>query len=156
MKYVSELKELNGKVFDTVEALEKAEADVNKEIAKKQELVAKRKADAAIVDEAIKNEVEVKRDVRERRNKLAKEYMEEKRKLDKKYFTDNEALNQEIEEAGKKVTEALQNFCKEHPEGYHSTIKFDDGSTQTFSYKYTGDKTSLSEFIDAMFKPFWF
>ena len=53
MKYVSDLKELNGKVYDTVEELEAAEAKANEAIAEKQKKASARKEAAAVVDQAI-------------------------------------------------------------------------------------------------------
>lgn len=146
--YESELKELQGKTFTSVEELEKAEAKVNTEIAKKQEIMAKRKADAEIVDKAIKAEVETKKSVFERKNELTKNYLKAKRELDKKYLSDKNELEQELETAEEKVADALKEFCKNHPEGYHSTIKFDDGSTQTYSYTENKDGISIFDLIE--------
>lgn len=155
--YESELKELQGKKFTDVKELEKAEAEVNKEVKKKQELAAQRKADAQVVDEAIKNEVAVKKSVLDKKDKLREEYYKAKNELDKKYFADKHELELELDEATKKVSTALKEFCQAHPEGYHSTLKFDDGSTQTYSYNYKEDRdTSFIDLLDFMFKPFWF
>jgi len=155
--YKSELKELADKEFESMEACEAEEAKVNNAIAKKQEAAAKRKADAAIVDEAIKAELEAKKAYVEKKKELDKQYLEEKQALDKKYLEGREALTAELDKATDAVSKALEDFCKEHPEGYHNTIKFDDGSTRTFSYKTSGnaDKVAFSDIIDAMFTPFW-
>ena len=53
--YESELKELQGKRYTDVKELEKAEAEVNKEVAKKQELASARKAEADKVSKTIVN-----------------------------------------------------------------------------------------------------
>ena len=53
--YESELKELQGKRYTDVKELEKAEAEVNKEVAKKQELASVRKAEADKVSKTIVN-----------------------------------------------------------------------------------------------------
>lgn len=148
--YKSELKELADKEFESVEACEAEEAKVNDAIAKKQELIAKRKADAEVVDNAIKAEVEVKKAYIEKKKALDKQYIEEKQALDKKYLEDKQALEEELRKASTEVNNALKNFCAAHPEGYHSTIKFDDGSTRTYSYE-TNGKYTFTDLIDSMF-----
>lgn len=148
--YKSELKELADKEFETVEALEAEEAKVNDAIAKKQELAAKRKADAEVVDNAIKAEVEVKKSIYEKKQELTKKYLEEKQVLDRKFLEDKQALDEELRKASTEVNNALKDFCAAHPEGYHSTIKFDDGSTRTYSYE-TNGKYTFTDLIDSMF-----
>lgn len=148
--YESDLKELQGQKFETVEACEEAEAKINAEVAKKQELAAKRKADAEVVDNAIKAEVEVKKSVYEKKQELTKKYLEEKQALDRKFLEDKQALDEELRKASTEVNNALKDFCAAHPEGYHSTIKFDDGSTRTYSYE-TNGKYTFTDLIDSMF-----
>ena len=142
--------EMNQKIAEAEKRAEEAEAKINAEVAKKQELVAKRKADAEVVDNAIKAEVEVKKEVSKKKQELAKKYLEEKQALDRKYLEDKQALDEELRKASTEVNNALKDFCAAHPEGYHSTIKFDDGSTRTYSYE-TNGKYTFTDLIDSMF-----
>lgn len=152
MKYVSELKELSGKVFDSVEDLEKAEAKANEQIAIKQKKVEERKSKASVVDTAIKERDELK----VANSKIKKEayttYLSKIDEAKKAYIEVCNTLADQEDSAEKKVEDALKEFCKEYPEGYHSTIKYDDGSTRSYSYRIKEDLPSLTSIFDAFWR----
>lgn len=120
--YESELKELQGKRFTDVKELEKAEAEVSKEIAKKQELASERKAEADKVSKTIVNLVEVKASAKKAKLKAYTEYLKVCEEQDRK-----------LDQAEKEQYDALNEFCKKYPEGFHETIKIGDMETR-FDY----------------------
>jgi hypothetical protein len=152
MRYVSDLKELSGRVYDSVEELEAAEAKANEAIAEKQKKANARKEAAAVVDQAIIDREQVLQDNQKKKQEAYKAYLaicDECSKADK--------------EADEKVQTALKDFCKKYPEGYHSTIKFNDGTMRTLSYgtnywRVKGDNSSnyvgLVDLFDKAFRLF--
>lgn len=145
MKYVSELKELEGKQFSTVKELEEAEAKVNAEIAKKQEATALRKLDSMKVDKALTARL----DAEDKARQIIKEA--------------TEAYNKKVDEAKKLMSEANQNvekelsaFLEKHPEGFHTTIKRGDKDI-TYSYSNRTSLFDLFENYNRLFTNlFWF
>ena len=121
--YESELKELQGKRYTDVKELEKAEAEVNKEVAKKQELASVRKAEADKVSKTIVNLVEVKKEAKQKKLEAYKK----------------------VEDAEKEQYNALNEFCKKYPEGFHETIKVGDTETR-FNYSTTVEDNLPSAF----------
>lgn len=132
--YESELKELQGKRYTDVKELEKAEAEVNKEVAKKQELASVRKAEADKVSKTIVNLVEVKKEAKQKKLEAYKKYLQVSSEQDKK-----------VEEAEKEQYNALNEFCKKYPEGFHETIKVGDTETR-FNYSTTVEDNLPSAF----------
>lgn len=121
--YVSDLKELEGKQFNSVEEVEQAEAKVNKEIAEKQQKSALRKLDSMKVEKALK----AKLDAEEKAIEMIKEAKEA---YNKKVAEAQKLLG----DASKVVEDELEAFLEKHPEGFHTTIKVGD---KELSYFYT-------------------
>lgn len=142
MKYVSDLKELNGKVYDSVADLEAAEASVNEAIAEKQKRINNRKEASAIVDQAIIDHRQV-----------VKESLQKKKEAYKKYLAVCDECDKAEVEARAKINSALKDFCAKYPEGYHSTIKFDDGTMQNYSYR-TANSSNYMGLVDLFDKAF--
>jgi len=140
--YESELKELEGKKFTDVKELEKAEAQVSKEIAKKQELATTRKKEADKVSKTIVDSTEIKKAAKEAKFEAYKKYLEVCAEQDKK-----------VEEAEKAQYDALNEFCKKYPEGFHETIKIGDTETR-FNYS-TNTDFNLPSVFDIFNKLFW-
>ena len=141
--YLSDLKELAGKQFETMEALEEAEAKVSEEAKKKQEAADAKKAKAESVKAAIVARMEAEANAKKAEAEAYRAYLrvadEEKKKV-----------------AAKKAEEKslLDGFCKEY--GYfHDTIKIGDAS---YDYRY-GCSGSIIDFAPvsllSMFNDFW-
>lgn len=142
MKYVSDLKELSGKIYDSVEELEAAEAKANEAIAEKQKKISARKEAASIVDQAIVDRAQIYKDNQKKRQEAYKAYLAVCDKCSKGE-----------KDADDNVQKKLEEFCKKYPEGYHSTVKFNDGTMKTFSYKnnYSSKYISLVDLFDRVF-----
>lgn len=123
MKFYSET--LN-KMFDTPEALNEAELEAKKAAIAKEEAAKAKKADAAVVEDAFKKLNAAKKAFNENFTELRKAYAKDLAEL-KKVF--DEAVKEEtdkLSEADKMYSEALAEFTKNHPEGYHMTLKDGD------------------------------
>ncbi len=136
----SELKELEGKEFANEEECRKAEAEVNAEIAKKQELATTRKNDAENVKKAIVAEVEARKAARATKVEAFKKYLAACEEADKK-----------LEDAEKAKDKALDEFCKKHPEGFHETIKIGDNYEARFDYDTEESVPSLGSIFSGLF-----
>lgn len=131
--YVSDLKELEGKQFNSVEELEQAEAKVNKEIAEKQQKSALRKLDSMKVEKALN----AKLDAEEKAAEMIKEATES-------YNKKVAEAKKLMDDANKNVEAELKTFLEKHPEGFHTTIKRGD---KELSYSYS-NRTSLLDVLD--------
>lgn len=144
MKYVSELKELENKKFDSVEELEKAEAEVKATLAKKEEAAALRKAEAVKVEDAFKARNTARQIYNARALELRKAYNDALKKARDEFEAGLEEATKELKAKEVEYDAALSEFIKKHPEGYHLTLK-DGDNVSTFSGN--GDKifTSFDE-----------
>ena len=149
MKYVSELKELENKKFDSVEELEKAEAEVKTALVKKEEAAALRKAEAAKVEDAFKARNEARRVYNAKALELRKAYNEALKKARDEFEAGLEDSTKELKAKESEYDAALSEFIKKHPEGYHLTLK-DGDNVSTFS----GNGNPLSASFDEIQK-FW-
>lgn len=131
--YVSDLKELEGKHFDSVEELNEAEAKVNQELKEKHEKAALRKLDSMKVEKALN----AKLDAEDKAREIIKEATEA-------YNAKVAEAKKLITDASKEVEEQLKTFLEKHPEGFHTTIKRGD---KEISYSY-GNRTSLFDVLD--------
>ncbi len=153
MKYVSDLKELDGKIFMTIADLEAAEAKANEAAAAKQRSANEKKADAKKVEEAI-----VTRDETWASNARKKEQalldcikaVEEARKI---YDSCCDEIEKENNKNNDEVIKAVKEFCDKYKQPYHSTISYKDGSTKTYTYSCDKRKElpSLLESINTLF-----
>ena len=141
MKYVSELKELEGKVFDSAKDVEKAEAEVAKEKQAKEVALAEKKAEVAKI------------------NTTANDYL--------KLVAENNKKRAELKEAENKAYLAykkeLDDFAEKH-QGYHLTytkngdtieFKVEEAKQKTLKDFYD-DFTESRKWFDNFFNSFWF
>lgn len=141
MKYVSELKELENKKFDSVEELEKAEAEVKTALVKKEEAAALRKTEATKVEDAFKARNEARRVYNAKALELRKAYNEALKKARDEFEAGLEDSTKELKAKEAEYDAALSEFIKKHPEGYHLTLK-DGDNVSTFSGN--GDPTAAA------------
>ena len=125
MKYYSETLK---KMFDSEEELKAAEEE------KETKAVALKK-EATDVRTAVQNRVKVQIEVRKAKEEAYKVYLDA-----------CDAANEKLRLARKEEADALTNFCKRHPEGYHDTIKIGDVS---YSVDYN---TNLTSYLDPLMK----
>ncbi len=153
MKYYSDLTD---KIYEKEEDLQKAEESYKKVLAEKNKKTEERKLDAKAVDDAIKNRDELVASGRKKKNAAYEEYLVTVNDAKKKF----EKICREVEKANfaaeKDVKEKLKNFCEKNPSGYHSTIKYEDGSTRSYSYSMTEDTISLPDVFERVGRIFWF
>ena len=141
MKYVSELTELKDKVFDKVEDLEKAEADVKAANTQKALEATKKKAELVKI------------------NRTANEYLKLVAENNKK----REELRKAEQEAYKAYRKEIDDFAEKH-QGYHLTYKI-DGDNVEFQIEEVKQKT-IEDFYKELqeskniftnfFNNFWF
>lgn len=129
MKYISELKELDGKVYSSVEELEKAEEAVNTALAEKKAASLARKADSDIVTAAIIDRVKSQKKARDLKREAYEEYL---RVCDE--------VDELLDNSKRAEQEALLAFCKKYPDGFHEKITV-DGATFDYSYATTSTDT---------------
>lgn len=153
MKYYSDLTD---KIYEKEEDLKKAEESYEKALAEKNKKAEERKADAKVVDEAIKNRDELVTSGRKKKIAAYEEYLAVVNEAKKKF----EKVCNEVEKANltaeKDVKEKLKAFCEKNPAGYHSTIKYEDGSTRSYSYSMVEDTISLPDVFERVGRIFWF
>lgn len=126
---------LLSKPFDSLEELKAAEDNYKKENAEKLKAAETRKARAQEVDDAIKHRDELIKRERESKASAYKEYLTAIDEAKKKYLDICNKSDEDVKEAQKDVDDKLKAFCADYG-GYHTTIKYDDGSTRTYSYNY--------------------
>lgn len=115
--YKSELPQLAGKEFASIEEVTAAEAAISASIAEKQAKANQRKEAADKVTAAIKNYNIVLKDAMKAKAAAYKEYEDTLTNIDK-----------DVKAARQVTAEDIQEFCKEYG-SYHATI---DGTTYTF------------------------
>ena len=126
MKYVSELKELENKKFDTIEDLEKAEEEVKTALAKKEEAKAAVAKESADVQDAFKARNAARKVYNEKLVELRKVYNQALRDAEKAFTDGLKEVADEKDAAEKVYSEKLSAFQKAHPEGYRITLKDGD------------------------------
>lgn len=126
MKYVSELKELENKKFDSVEELEKAENEVKAEQAKKEEAKLALKKESAAVEEAFKTRNVARKAYNEKLVESRKTYNELLKKAKEEFEASLKEATEALEKAEADYNTKLVAFQKAHPEGYRITLKDGD------------------------------
>jgi len=154
MKYVSELKELENKKFDSVEELEKAENKVKEALAKKEEAKALVKKESSEVEDSFKARNTARRTYNEKLVEARKIYNEALRKAKDEFEASLKESTEALEKAEAEFDTRLKAFQKAHPEGYHITLKDGDNVVT-----YTGSQTdypvtSISKEFDDMLNMF--
>lgn len=129
--YKSDLKELESKDFSSVEELEKAEAEINEKLAKKQKEVEARKSDSAAVKSIIEQRYKAELEARKAKKEALKVYTQVCSEQDEK-----------VKALMKEEKAALEEFCKKYG-GFHDTITIDD---VTYRYDYSVSNNEFDPF----------
>ena len=117
------------KPFERLDDLKKAEYVYYEEQKAKENKVAAKKADAALVEEAFKALNQTRKAYKEGLVKLTEIYGEDLKKLKETFESDKKELHDILAEAEKVYSDALKAFTNKYPEGYHLTLK--DGDFET-------------------------
>lgn len=127
---------LLNKYFDSKDELIKAETEYKEAHAKELQIKEERKLAAEKVDSAIKARDEKSVSARSKKAEAYKIYLSKIEAAKKEYLDVCEAEDKAYNELAAAADKELKDFCQKNPGGYHSTIKYDDGSTRTYSYNY--------------------
>lgn len=138
--YLSDLKELEGKQFESMSKLEEAEAKVSEENKKRQELTDAKKAMADKVKTAITERIEAEAKAKKVKTDAYKAYL---KTLD--------AENDKVNEKKRAENEALREFCKKYGY-YHDTIKIGDAS---YDYRYSDSSDCSHVSLLDVFNSIW-
>jgi len=150
MKYVSELKELENKKFDSVEDLEKAEQEVKEALAKKEEAKALVKKESSEVEDAFKARNAARKDYNVKLVEARKAYNEAMRKAKDEFEASLKEPTEALEKAEDDYDARLKAFQKTHPEGYHITLKDGDNVVTYTSSQTDYPVASISKEFDDM------
>lgn len=141
------------KPFDTKEELKAAEKEYNDAHAVELKKAEERKTEAKEIEEAIKHRDELLEKSYKTKNDAYRTYLEAVESARKAYEETCGSVEAETREAAKAVDEKLREFCKKYPGGYHATIKYDDGTTKTYSYNYSEPSTLPAvDLFDRLFR----
>ena len=130
------------KDFDSVAELKTAEAEFKKKELKELETKESRKAEAENVKAKIKARIEAEINAKKAKSEAYKTYLES-----------IDLENEKVEKAVKAEREALSEFCKKHPEGFHDTIKLGD---ITYYYDYNDRATEHLDCFERLVKDLLF
>lgn len=144
MKYVSELKELENKKFDTVEELEKAEAEIKQALAKKEEAKLAVKQESAVVEKAFQERNAARKVYNSKLVELRKAYNDALKKARDEFEAGLDVSAKELQVKEEAYDKALNEFVKKHPEGYRITLHDGDNVT-TLSGVGTDLRTAFDE-----------
>ena len=147
MKYYSEILNKN---FDSVEDLEKAEADHKAEQAKKEEAKALVKKESSEVEDAFKARNAARHAYNEKLVEARKAYNEALRKAKDEFEASLKDSTEALEKAEADYDTRLKAFQKAHPEGYHITLKDGDNVVTYTSSQTDYPVTSISKEFDDM------
>lgn len=147
---------LLNKYFDSKDDLVKAETEYKEAHAKELQAKEERKAAAEKVDSAIKARDEKYATVRKNKAEAYKQYLSKLEAAKKEYLDVCDAEDKAYAELSSAADKALKEFCEKNPGGYHSTIKYDDGSTRTYSYNYQNSNLPTIPSLSELFDRFWF
>lgn len=145
MKFYSEsLKEM----FDTEAALVEAEAAAAKKAEEKAEAAKIKKAEAKEVEDAFKARNTAKKAYSEKILELRKKYAEDIAQLKSTLDTEMAAAAEEYNKYEKAYDEKLSAFIKNHPEGYHMTLKDGDNIVNLKSTSTKDTNKNINSFFD--------
>jgi len=153
MKYVSELKELENKKFDSVEELEKAEQEVKMALAKRAAEKEKTSKESEELNKLFKARNDARRIYNEKLVELRKAYNEALKAAEKSFNEGLKAVAADRDAAEKVYAEKLSAFQKAHPEGYRLCLK-DGDNVVTLSSNPSDYTRSLSKEFDDMLDMF--
>lgn len=120
---------LLNKYFDKYEDLVEAEEKYEAENSEKIRLAKERKEEAEQINSAIKMRVQLEREASAKKKEAYEVYLKALEEADA-----------EVDKARRQEKELLEEWCKKHPEGFHTTITIDDAS-----YEYSYGKTRYIE-----------
>lgn len=118
--------------FDSIKELEEAEKAHKEKVAKKQEALNNRKADAIKVEDAFKHYNKVNREAEAKKAEAYEAYVKAYKELTQTYIAKSDELKDSVLEAKKNYKKALSEFIQKHPEGYHLTLR-DGDNVETYS-----------------------
>lgn len=148
--------DITNKFYDTFDEAMAAEAAYQEEQDKKKQAALTRKEDAVKVEDAFKALSEAKKDYSDEKSKLDKEFTAKVVELKKDYQARLSELESKFSEADENYKAALREFNEAHPEGYHVTLKSDDGNSVMTIYK---SNDILDNFVSRVLDSFmssWF
>ena len=131
---------LLNKDFTNLDELKKAEADYKLEVAKKEEAKLARKEEALVVQKAIDSYEENKRICNDAIKAAYEEYKAKVAEAEKSLAAYEKEANDKLNE-----------FLKEHPEGFHYTYKSEDGKV-TRQYNYYHNRYDVFDSFDEFTK----
>lgn len=134
--------------YDSMIAEEKAFFDKKREDDAR---VAKRKAEAAVVEEAFKKMNDAKRAYNEKVTELKKTYSKAIATAKKEFADAAYEETEKVKAAEDKYAQTLDEFRKNHPEGYHMTFRDGDFVTTISEASF---QSILDDFYSSMLKLF--
>ena len=146
------------KPFDSLEELRKEEEEYHKVHAVELKKAEERKTEAKEIENLIKARDEIAAQGLQRKKAAAEKYSKTEQEARKEYMDECNAVEAANREACSKLDDKLKAFCQKNPGGYHATIRYDDGSTKTYSYNInttvpvTWNSINAFDLIDRMFK----
>ena len=146
MKYYSEILE---KTFDTEEELVKAEKEHAEAEAKKAEAKALVKKEADVVNDAFVARNTARKDYNDKVIEARKLYNEKVKAAQEEFNKSLEEVTEAKNEAEKSFQAKLQEFNKNHPEGFRLTLK--DGDNVVTYYNESKFNTDWFDEFDKMF-----
>jgi len=147
MKYYSEILNKN---FDKVEDLEKAEKEHADAIKAKEDAKALVKKEAEVVEEAFKARNEARLEYNKKLVEARKAYNEKITLAKKDFEACLSEMSGALEAAEKDYDAKLKEFQKNHPEGYHITLKDGDNVVTLTSSNFPTFKQLDQEFNDML------
>ena len=150
MKYVSELKELENKKFDSVEELEKAEEEVKTALAKKEEAKAAIAKESADVQDAFKARNAARKEYNIKLVEARKAYNAALTKAKEEFENSLKESSDELNKAEDAYDAKLTAFQKAHPEGYRITLKDGDNVVTLSSNPVDFNIRSIDKEFDTM------
>ena len=117
------------KPFTTIAELRNAEEAYYTELKAKEDRVAQKKADAAVVEEAFKALNTARKVYKEDIAALTKEYAAALDTLKKSFELAQKDIKEKLANAEEAYSKALKDFTTKNPEGFHITLK--DGDFET-------------------------
>ena len=120
--------------FNTLEELRAAEAKYAEEQAKKEEAAKARKADADKVNDAFKAMNAAMKTFKKDKAEVTQLYHEALKGVQLEYKQRLTAIEDALYEAEQNYKKALKEFTEKNKNGYHLTLKDDDGYETTLNY----------------------
>ena len=140
--------------FETKEELKEAEEAYFAKQKAKEDVAAKKKADAIKVEEAFKELNAARKLYKEELTECTKWYSEELVKLKKDFEAAKKKIEASLAAAEENFTKAHKAFTAAHPEGYHLTLKDGDFETTISGGRQVSEKapsTAINSIFDLLF-----